>query len=240
MLVKEELELLLELQNIDDQLGELDRSKVYLPDMISNIENDVSNAKERYQEAQEEFENLTREKKHLELEIEVAQDELNKSQVRMETIKTNKEYDALTAQISTSKQKISEMEEKLLEIMEGLDKTKEEIEEFKKKSAELEESNKDVLKNLKKEIDSIEDKIRIKGDQRTNVAVRINRRTISHYDRIRRGKGGMAVVTVRKRSCGGCFKQLPPQMVQEIKKGEKLLTCDNCGRILLWAGDDSQ
>ena len=240
LLIKEELEKLLELQNIDDQLGELERSKVYLPDMISNIENDIKNWKEKYENNVGLYDKLTREKKHLELEIEVAESELKKSQQQMKAIKTNREYDALTTQISGIKEKISAMEEDLLEKMDTLDSTKEEKEEFKNKHEEMEESNHEVLMNLRKEIDSIEDKIRMKEDQRHNVKVRVNPRTMSHYERIRKGKGGMAVVTVKKRSCSGCYKQLPPHMVQEIKKGERLLTCDNCGRILLWAGDDSQ
>lgn len=238
--MKEELEQLIELQNIDDQLGELERSKVYLPDMIKNIENDIQSWKEKYAKSSEELEKLNREKKALELETEVAQSELKKAQEQMKDIKTNKEYDALTAQISSFKEKISGMEEKLLETMDEIDAIQEEKSEAQKKYQEMENNNDEVLKNLNREIDSIEDKMRMKEDQRKNITTRLNRRTLSHYERIRKGKGGMAVVTVRKRSCGGCYKQLPPQMVQEIKKGERLLTCDNCGRILLWDSDESQ
>ncbi|MBD3170341.1 MAG: hypothetical protein GF307_12720 [candidate division Zixibacteria bacterium] len=238
--MKEELEQLLELQNIDDQLGELERSKVYLPDMIKNIETDIQSWKEKHAKASEELDKLNRERKALELEMEVAQSELKKAQEQMKAIKTNKEYDALTAQISSFKEKISGMEEKLLETMDEIDAIKEEKEEAQKKYQEMENNNDEVLKNLNREIDSIEDKMRMKEDQRKNITTRLNRRTLSHYERIRKGKGGMAVVMVRKRSCGGCYKQLPPQMVQEIKKGDRLLTCDNCGRILLWDGDESQ
>lgn len=238
--VRKELEQLLELQNIDDQLGELERSKVYLPDMISNIENDVENYKNKFEENSRLYDSLIRERKRLELEIEVAKTDLRKSQDKMKEIKTNKEYDALTAEISNLKSKINTLEENLLETMDKIDRTKEEMEEFKARYEELEKSNKEVLKNLKNEIDSIEDKIRMKEDERNAVKDKITRRVMSHYERIRKGKGGMAVVTVRKLSCGGCYKQLPPKMIQEIKKGERLLTCDNCGRILLWAGDESQ
>jgi predicted nucleic acid-binding Zn-ribbon protein len=57
------------------------------------------------------------------------------------------------------------------------------------------------------------------------------------YERVRRGKGGTAVVVVKKRACGACYKALTPQKVQEIKKGERIHTCENCGSLLFW--DDS-
>ncbi|MBD3232854.1 MAG: hypothetical protein GF315_03930 [candidate division Zixibacteria bacterium] len=240
MLIKEELEQLLELQHIDDQLRELEDSKVYLPDMIANIENDLASWKKSYEEAQAKLDELNRARKHLELEIEVDQSELKKSQEQMKAIKTNKEYDALTAQIAKMKERINEHEEKLLGVMEEIDQTNEEVKESKDKYEELSKSNKDVLENLNKEIDSIEDKIRMKEEERKSIKGRVNSRTVSHYERVRKGKGGVAVVTVKKKSCGGCFKQLAPKMIQEVKKGERLITCDSCGRILLWAGDESQ
>ena len=57
----------------------------------------------------------------------------------------------------------------------------------------------------------------------------------NHYGK---GRGGDVVVPVKKRSCGACYKQLEPHVVQEVKKADKVLTCDSCGRILYWAGDD--
>ena len=240
MLVKEELEQLLELQNIDDQLRELENSKVYLPDMISNIEKELQNWKEKYEKGVADYEESTREKKRLELEIEVFNSELKNFQQQMKVIKTNKEYDALTAQISSVKEKINEYEEKLLEIMEQLDTLEEETKENKKRYEELKNSNKEVLAGLQQRIESIDTKMKMKRDERKVIESRITRRILSHYERISSGKGGMAVVTVRRHSCGGCFKQLSPKMMQEIKRGERIITCDSCGRILIWAGDESQ
>jgi len=240
LLVRDELEQLMELQHIDDQLRELEDSKVYLPDMISKIEIELAGWKEKLEAAVKGHEDLSREKKHFELEIEVAQAELQKSQDKMKSIKTNKEYDALTTQITASKDKISALEENLLQTMEAIDKVKEEMSEYKSKHEELDKSNKELLQNLRREIDLIGEKIQRKADERKNIKIRISPRTISHYERVQRGKGGVAVVAVKRKSCGGCHKQLPPQMVQEIKRGDRLLTCDSCGRILLWIGDESQ
>ena len=56
---------------------------------------------------------------------------------------------------------------------------------------------------------------------------------------MRKGKGGTAVVMVKKRACGSCYKALTPRKVQEIKKGDRIHTCENCGRLLFWDEEES-
>ena len=56
---------------------------------------------------------------------------------------------------------------------------------------------------------------------------------------MRKGKGGAVVVSVKKRACGACYKALTPRKIQEVKKADKVLTCDHCGRILFWIDEDS-
>jgi predicted nucleic acid-binding Zn-ribbon protein len=92
---------------------------------------------------------------------------------------------------------------------------------------------------LKKELSSIEDKIKIKKGERKNVTVRIDKRLLSTYERVKKGRGNQVVVTIKKRACGGCFKAIPPQKIQEIREGNRIFTCDNCGRILLWTEESS-
>jgi predicted nucleic acid-binding Zn-ribbon protein len=70
---------------------------------------------------------------------------------------------------------------------------------------------------------------------------KVQPRLLSSYDRIRRAKNGMAVVpVVRDGCCGGCYKQLPPQRVMEIRDMDRLILCEVCGRILVWDEQKSQ
>jgi predicted nucleic acid-binding Zn-ribbon protein len=67
----------------------------------------------------------------------------------------------------------------------------------------------------------------------------ISRPALSTYERVRRGRGGRAVVTVKKRACGSCFKALTPKKIQEIKRADRVLTCDYCGCLLYWDNEES-
>ncbi len=69
---------------------------------------------------------------------------------------------------------------------------------------------------LRNQESTLQAKIEDKLEKRGVLVKDINRQIVGVYERIRKGKGGMAVVPVRKRACSGCFKQIPPQRVQEI------------------------
>ena len=55
---------------------------------------------------------------------------------------------------------------------------------------------------------------------------------MNKYERIRKAKQGVAVVPINKSSCGGCFNQVPPQIIIELRKKDMIRTCEYCGRIL--------
>ncbi len=237
MSIEKEMEMLLKLQGVDYDLGELERSKDYLPEMIRNLEGEVTDTKVALEAAENELKELTLRHKNLDLDLTTFNQELAKFQKQMLAIKTNKEYDALTNEIASRKIKISDTEEEILKTLTRMDDLKEKIEEYKKKLEEVEEVNSTQLVHLKEELESIEDKIKVKKGERKNITVRIDKRLLGTYERVKKGRGDQVVVTIKKRACGACYKGIPPQIIQEIRLGDKIYTCDNCGRILIWTDE---
>ena len=234
MEIEKEMEMLLKLQNVDYDLGELERSKDYLPEMINNLEREISDTKKALQDSEKELSEQNLLHKRLDMELATLNQELAKFQKQMMAIKTNKEYDALTNEIANRKMRISEVEEEILKILTHMDDLKDKIKEYNGKLDQIEESNTDQLANLREELNSIEDKIKIKEGDRKNITVRIDKRLLATYERVKKGRGNQVVVAIKKRACGACYKGIPPQVIQEIRKGETIYTCDNCGRILIW------
>jgi hypothetical protein len=77
-------------------------------------------------------------------------------------------------------------------------------------------------------------------EKRAVVETHIERRALSVYNRIRKlVKTGVAVVQVEKSSCGGCFRQLPPQLRVEVRRQDQIIRCENCGRIVVWKDEDA-
>ncbi len=234
-----DLEQLLKLQVIDYDLGELERSKEYLPDMMDNLNNELREVKEKLENAQTSLEETRVRRQSLELEISAKEAELEKFQKQMMTIKTNKEYDALVAEIDAVKSFISDHETELLETMEQVSTLEEEIPELTKQLQQTEETDNRQLQILKEKLDSIGGKVAGKEAKRNAISTSIPRPTLAVYERVRRGKGGAVVVSVRMRSCSACHNALTPQRVQEIRRADKIHTCDACGRMLYWDKDIS-
>ncbi len=237
--MQSDIELLLKLQVIDYDLGELERSKEYLPDMMANLHREIDEAKAKLESTQKTLEESNVAQKNLEIEIKAKEESLAKYQQQMMTIKTNKEYDALVAEIDAVKATIAERERELLQAMERIEQLDKEIPELEQRLEQVKENNEKQLEILQQKIDSIGDTVGSKRDERQGIIQDIPRRTMSVYERVRKGKGGSAVVAVKKRSCSACHKALTPKLVQEIRRADRIYTCENCGRMLFWDDDIS-
>ena len=229
-----DLELLLKLQVIDYDIGELERSKEYLPDMMENLTREMQESKAKLEQTETGLEEAKVKQKSLELDLKTKEADLQKYQQKMMSIKTNKEYDALVAEIDANKDSISSIENELLETIEQVSEFEKEITGLNEKVTQVEENNSRQLGILQEKIDSIGDKMSVIESSRKEIVSSIPRQTMSVYERVRRGKGGQAVVPVKKRACSACFKALTPKKIQEVKRGDQVYTCDNCGAIIYW------
>ena len=96
-------------------------------------------------------------------------------------------------------------------------------------TAELDDRRKE-LREVNKEHEKEELRL---GHEREKLVARIEKDQLDRYLRIRKAKGGKAVVPIRRGACGGCFSRVPPQKILEIRQNSKLYSCENCGRILV-------
>lgn len=227
------LRLLYALQRVDSNLDELQELKGDLPQVVANLEAQLQ-AKERTRQelVQTTKYSLVR-RDEIDLEIITTKEKIEKYKEQQFQIKTNKQYDALTREIDLGQEKINQLA-KEMDMIEGkatvakgdLEQVQPEIEELK---VELEERRKE-LDLLNKEHEDEELKLK---HEREKLAVRIEKNDLRMYERIRKAMGGIAVVSVRRNSCGGCFKRVTPQAAVELRKNSKLMACEHCGRLLV-------
>jgi predicted nucleic acid-binding Zn-ribbon protein len=232
--MRETLDMLTKLQEIDQKVDGLADSKVNLPGQIENLKKQVQELEDFISQGEENLAQLEKEKREGELNLQEAQDELKKYQQQLYRIKTNREYDAIQAEIDAQKTKISEHEESILNIMTASEELAETLDERRGELEAVKAENVPKWEQLERDLSSIEDKMAMERDHRKNVTVRMEKNLLNTYERIRKVKNGLAIVAIRKRACGGCFKTLPPQKIQEIRRTNRIITCENCGRILYW------
>jgi predicted nucleic acid-binding Zn-ribbon protein len=232
--MREKLEMLTKLQEIDQRVDGLAHSKVDLPGQIEGLKKQVQDLEDIIAQGEEKLSQLEKEKREEELNLRESQAELKKYQEQLYRIKTNREYDAIQAEIDAQKAKISEHEDSILNIMANSEELAETLDERRQELDGIRSENEPKWQQLEQDLSSIEDKMTMEGDHRKNVTVRMEKNLLRTYERIRKGKNGLAIVAIRKRACGGCFKTLPPQKIQEIRRTDRIIMCENCGRILYW------
>jgi predicted nucleic acid-binding Zn-ribbon protein len=228
----EQIKLLVELQGLDTHIFRLEENLASIPVKTREMDDRFKEKTANLKALEDNVKALQLKRKEREGDLKAKEDAVKKFQSQMYQVKTNKEYSAFQEEIARTKADGSLIEEDIIKIFDLIDAENRKIaqeKEFLKK----EES---VLAAEKKRMD--EDAVRIKGElgglkaQRATLAAKVDPTVLPKYERIVTSKDGLAVVAVANDSCQGCFRIMPPQVINEIKMKNSLIFCENCARIL--------
>ena len=156
-------------------------------------------------------------------------------------MRNNREFDAITKEIEYQELEIELAEKRLKEYAAGVKVKKAQLEEAealsKERTADL-GAKKAELEGIEAETAPLVAEYSVQAD---GVKEKIDERLLAAYERIRRNvRNGLAVVTVKRDACGGCFNRIPPQRQVDIRQGKKIIICEYCGRILVADPEESQ
>ena len=232
--IENRLKQLVALQEIDSEMDQIEVLKGELPIEVSDLEDEIVGLETRLAKLQAGVDEVETEITRHKVNIEEAKTLESRYKKQLDEVKNNREYDALSKEIELqglevqlSEKKIRDAQAKIDAKQETLDEVKGRIDEKKNdlevKKVELEKIIADTEKQEKKL-------------QRASKAAQkgIEPRLIKAYQKIReRYRNGLAVSTVHRDSCSGCFNKIPPQMQLEISMRRKVIVCEHCGRILV-------
>jgi uncharacterized protein len=232
--LKEEFELLLKLQMIDEKLKELDASRGTLPYEIKKLKQSLSEIITRRQEILDESQNGQQEVKNLEKtneEYAARSKELQNDLFNF--VSSNKEYEAVTQNIDSIKAKIGESDSRVLEILSRQEGNEAELQDLatadEEKNSELDQKSKMLENHMSGSRGKID---KLQKLRKSAVSV-LKKPLYDHYERIRIMRDGRGVVPLTRGACGGCFQTVPPQQQAEIRSMRDLVICEICGRIIV-------
>ena len=235
--MREQLELLWELQKIDLELRSIQGERDRYPKEIKKLDEKQKIEKERIQKEKEKIESLEKTRREKEGQLNLEQEKIKRAEGRMSEVKTNKEYQALLSEIDTVKEANSRMEEEILQVLD-------EIDELKKDLHKREKEVGITLDKFEAERKRIQEKIafdeRVWTDQvgrREVLSKKIESKLLKLYNTLKEKRQGVGVVSIKSETCQGCFVNVPPQMFIEVQKNNALIRCPNCNRMLYWDGD---
>ena len=154
--------------------------------------------------------------------------------------KKQDEYTAAIREADAARKQISALETQILEQLETLETAEAALKERADEIATLNSDREAKLKAFDDESGTIGDRLTTARKEREEVFANLPKPMSNLYARIRaRIRDGVAVAEARNRSCTACFMSLRPQVMAEIRRGEDVITCDNCGRILYYVPTES-
>jgi predicted nucleic acid-binding Zn-ribbon protein len=231
--VKAELQKLIALQHLDTTIRKLEKDQKATPERRAEIE------KEFDQRAFEirALENRRDEAKHtrarLENEVVEQRGRAERAERNLMSSKKPDEYTAAIREADAARKQISAFETQILEQLEQLEQAEASLNERAAEIASMNSDREAKLKAFDDESGTIADRLVTARKEREEVFASLPKQLSALYSRIgARIRDGVAVAEARNRSCSACFMSLRPQMMAEIRRGEDIITCDNCGRIL--------
>ena len=237
--VLDQIKKFVELQKLDVQIYEIRNNLKEKPAYLEELKKEFEKKRTQLNELEEKAKAIHVARSTKESELASKDDAIAKANTQLSQIKTNKEYTAKITEIENIKADKSIIEEQILASFDESDAVKEEVEKEKSNLADEEKKFSEQKQEIESSISEMGSRIKILEEDRSQIVPGLDKNDLERYERILANKEGLAIVPVKGQSCGGCFMNVPVQVINEIKMHEKLIYCEMCARIL-YIEDDVQ
>jgi predicted nucleic acid-binding Zn-ribbon protein len=234
MSVEERLRAIYDLQIVVSEIDKIQTLRGELPLEVQDLEDEIAGLETR-------FANLEADVKRLNDQITAKKNEIKESGVLIKkyeaqqgNVRNNREFDSLNKEIEFQRLEMELCEKRIREFTAELKTKKDLIDNSTKQLDERKsdlEAKKHELDEIVNETQAEEERMLAKSKE---IESHIEERLLTAFKRIRKNaRNGLAVVSVQRDACGGCFNKIPPQRQLDIRSRKKVIVCEYCGRILV-------
>jgi len=232
--IEEKLRALYKLQKINSEIDKIRTLRGELPLEVQDLEDEIAGLETRIEKLQEEiksFDSAIASKKN---DMVNSKSLIKKYEEQQNNVRNNREFDSLSKEIEYQTLEIELSEKRIKEFaVQAKEKA-----EFTEDSKKILDERKNDLQMKKSELEDITSDTQKEEEnllkKRQEYEQIIEERLLTAYKKIRKNaRNGLAVVSVERDACGGCFNQIPPQRQLDIRSRKKIIVCEYCGRILV-------
>ena len=232
--VEERLIALYELQKVVSEIDKIKTLRGELPLEVQDLEDEIAGLQTRIDKYNTDIVDMDKAIEAEKIKIEESRAKIAKNTEQQNNVRNNREFDALSKEVEFQTLEIELSEKHIREYSADVKIKREEVEVANKQCAERQFD----LTQKKAELDEIvaetrqeEERLREKAKELETL---IDPRLFTAFERIRKNaRNGLAVVSVERDACGGCFNKIPPQRQMDIRMRKKIIVCEYCGRILV-------
>lgn len=232
--VEKRLVALYTLQSVDSEIDKIQQIRGELPQAVQDLEDEIAGLETRIENLKNEKAETTQAIAKQDTEMAEHNEAIKKYEKQQDNVRNNREYEAINKEIEFKQLEIQLCERRKRDAKERI----KDIERHTETAQQLIERRKEELEMKKAELNDIiteteKDEVRLNEKSKEQEQY-IEERYLNAYKRIRNNmRNGLAVVTVDRDACGGCFSKIPFQRQMEIRMHKKVIVCEHCGRILV-------
>ncbi len=229
----EKLKRLLELHALDQEILEMERGIEKCKLELAELDDGVAAIEEDLERLESKLQELHKEARSSERAADDKREALNRVRNRVSNVQNERQYSAASLEFDLIKRDLRTLEDRAFEKLQVIEQIEGERKELR---GRLEEARSDAgprREKLVAEKKELEDRLAIQRDRRQNLAIRVDKRSLALYDRIRSGRSPVALAAVTDEGvCGNCHTFVTVQQQMEIKSMDRVVCCEGCGVIL--------
>jgi predicted nucleic acid-binding Zn-ribbon protein len=231
--VEEDIQLLIQIVKKDMEIKEKRKLLDAIPPRIKAIDREIKKMDESLNDTNRIVEKLDAEKRHIDNELKAHHAELAKKKEEQRQVKDNKMYRAIITEMEFINKKVDQAEERMLAILEEGEARRNEIRLLTEKMSVERGALVAEKDTLQAEANAADDALKILEDEKLRILPHISESVRSLYVRIKTAKGDSGVANLVGDICQGCYSRVPPQKAVEVRRNDRIMKCEVCGRILV-------
>lgn len=232
------MKLLIGLQDCDIRIRDAQNKKKERPIRIERLQKELDQSESQLKAELNQLESDRRARRGSEQEIEELENRIIKSNIKLNNIKSNKEYTAALKELAVLEKEKTLLEDGLIEIMEQIETLEQKCVSNKAKGELLKENFEMERDEILKELKALAEVLESLESERADFCKAVDEGLLKRYDILRQHKEGLAISPVVKGICQACHMGIPPQKFNELIRGDGLMSCPYCSRIIYWGEDE--
>ena len=236
---REKLKALEELQQVDLKIRDLSTEAEKHPARLRQIEAERNQARANLDAMRGRIADNERARRQNEQLLQLEKEKVRKWESRLNELKTPREYAALARELDIAKKTNQTADEEIKRLALEYGELKKQVEAAEQALAEKEAVVAREGAEIKTVLEGLQGRMTSLEAERQRLLELCDRSLVNKYERIRKQRGGLAVVAVVGGTCKGCQRNIPPQMANNLITASEIMSCPNCHRFI-YAADDEQ
>jgi hypothetical protein len=230
----QDLDLALRLQALDRKIASLETEIATLPKHILEIEKKLESHTRKLEGDRAALAANQRERKKLEGDIQMQEQKISKLRDQTLQAKTNEQYRAFQNEIAYAEGEIRKAEDRILDLMEQSEPLEKNV-----KAAELDlksqQQHVEAEKKSAHERTAVDkQELERTNAERQSIVSEMTPSFYKEYERIRKKTRNHPIADATEGRCDACHIAIRPQFFQDLRRGDKVMFCESCGRILTY------